>query len=66
MLLSAPGFVPLIAEQAPKPPKDTYTKTPVPEAQENMPDALTKPAEKFEGPEKPDVDAITVPKKPAA
>ncbi|MBX3286155.1 MAG: right-handed parallel beta-helix repeat-containing protein [Actinobacteria bacterium] len=59
-------LVPLIAEQAPKPPKDTYTKTPVPEDQESMPDALTKPAAKFEGPEKPDVDGIEVPKKPAA
>ena len=59
-------LVPLIAEQAPKPPEDTYTKTPVPEDQENMPDALTAPAKKFEGPAKPDVDAIKVPEKPAA
>jgi hypothetical protein len=59
-------LVPLIAEQAPKPPKDTYTKTPVPDDQENMPNALTAPAEKFEGPAKPDVAAIEVPKKPAA
>ncbi|MEZ5178717.1 MAG: right-handed parallel beta-helix repeat-containing protein [Acidimicrobiales bacterium] len=50
----------------PQAPKDTYTKTPVPEDQESMPDALTKPAAKFEGPEKPDVDGIEVPKKPAA
>ncbi len=57
-------LVPLIAEQAPKPPKDTYTKTPVPEAQENMPNARTAPAKKFTGPDKPDVDAIEVPKKP--
>lgn len=31
-----------------------------------MPDALTAPAEKFEGPKKPDVASIEVPKKPAA
>ena len=54
----------LINEQPPKPEKDSYQTTPEPEAQENMPDALTKPWEKFEAPEKPDVDAIEVPAKP--
>jgi hypothetical protein len=56
----------LINEQAPAPPKDTYKSTPEPEAQENMPDAATAPALRFEGPTKPDVAAITVPKKPTS
>lgn len=55
----------LINEQAPAPPKDTYKSTPEPEAQENMPDAATAPAPIFQGPEKPDVDAIKVPAKPS-
>ncbi len=55
----------LIAEQADAPPKDTYQSTPEPEDQETMPDATTAPATRFTGPEKPDVDAITVPEKPA-
>jgi len=55
----------LINEQAASPPKDTYKTTPEPGDQESMPDALTKPYERFEAPTKPDVDAITVPKKPA-
>ena len=55
----------LINEQAPAPPKDTYQSTPEPEAQENMPDAATAPAPIFEGPEKPDVDAIKLPTKPS-
>jgi hypothetical protein len=54
----------LINEQAPAPPKDTYQSTPEPEAQESMPDAATAPAPVFQGPEKPDVDAIKVPTKP--
>jgi hypothetical protein len=29
-----------------------------------MPDARTKPAERFDGPEKPDIDAIEVPARP--
>jgi hypothetical protein len=30
-----------------------------------MPNARTKPAERYEGPAKPDLDAIEVPAKPA-
>ena len=54
----------LINEQPESPPEDTYKNTPVPEEQENMPDARTAPVVKFEGPELPDIDAITVPAKP--
>ena len=57
-------LVPLIADQAPAPPDDTYQKTPEPGEQESMPDADTKAAERFESPEKPDVDAIEVPARP--
>ncbi len=58
-------LIPLIADQAPAPPDDTYQKTPEPGEQESMPGADTEPAERFEGPEKPDVDAIEVPSRPA-
>lgn len=58
------NLLPLIEDQAPAPPKDTYQKTPEPEAQESMPDALTKVPERFTAPAKPDVDAIEVPEKP--
>ncbi len=56
----------LIADQAEAPPKDTYTKTPVPGDQPSMPNATTAPATRFDAPAKPDVDAITVPAKPTA
>lgn len=56
----------LINETPPAPPKDTYQKTPVPAEQPNMPDAATAPAPIFKGPEKPNVDAIEVPEKPAS
>ncbi|CAN5712605.1 hypothetical protein BH24ACT4_BH24ACT4_14050 [soil metagenome] len=62
---NALDLIPLIADQAPAPPEDTYQGTPIPEDQENMPDAGTAPAERFEGPETVDVDAIEVPEKPA-
>lgn len=55
----------LITEMAEAPPKDTYTKTPVPGDQPTMPDATTAPPTRFEAPIKPDIDAITVPAKPA-
>ena len=55
----------LINEQAAAPPKDTYKSTPEPEDQENMPDAANAPAPRFEGPAKPDVDAIKLPTKPS-
>ena len=57
-------LVPLIADQAPAPPEDAWQTTPEPEDQESMPDARTAPAERFEGPEPVDVDAIEVPEKP--
>lgn len=55
----------LIAQQPAAPPKDAYKKTPEPDDQENMPGATTRAPKKFTGPTKPDVDAITVPMKPA-
>jgi hypothetical protein len=55
----------LINEMPPAPAEDAYKSTPEPGEQENMPDALTKAPTKFERPEKPDVDAIEVPEKPA-
>lgn len=54
----------LIAELPDAPPPDAYTETPEPEAQPTMPDARTAPAERFDGPETPDVDAIQVPARP--
>ena len=56
---------PLIADQPAKPAKNSYRTTPIPPAQDQMPGALTKAAEKFTAPEKPDLDAIKVPKKPS-
>src|SRR5690606_1991456 len=55
----------LIAEMPEKPAKDSYKTTPVPEDQETMPGDLEAPHVRFEAPEKPDVDAITVPAKPS-
>jgi hypothetical protein len=55
----------LFTQPAAAPPKDAYTTAPEPPAQENMPNARTKPAERYEGPAKPDLDAIEVPAKPA-
>jgi len=57
-------LVPLIADQAPAPPDDTYKHTPEPGDQESMPGADTAPATRYDGPGKPDVDAIEVPDKP--
>jgi hypothetical protein len=54
----------LIAQQPPKPEADAYKSTPEPGDQPSMPDALTKEPTRFERPERPDVDAITVPEKP--
>jgi hypothetical protein len=57
------NLAPLLAEQPPKPPKDAYRKTPVPPAQDVMPNATSAAAKKFTGPAKPDVAAIKVPAK---
>ncbi len=57
-------LIPLIADQAPAPPDDAWRTTPEPGEQDSMPDATTAPAERFEGPEAVDVDAIEVPEKP--
>lgn len=54
----------LINEQPPKPEGDVYQSTPEPGPQETMPGALTKPYERFEAPEKPDVASIAVPARP--
>ena len=56
----------LFTQPAEAPPEGTYKTTPEAPAQESMPDARTKPAERFAGPTKPDIDAIVVPEKPAA
>ncbi len=55
----------LIADQAPKPPDDTYRTTPEPGDQETMPNAKTAPHPKFTAPKKPNLDSITIPAKPA-
>lgn len=55
----------LIADKAPAPPKDTYRTTPEPGNQENMPNAKTAAHPKFTAPEKPNLDSITIPAKPA-
>jgi len=57
----------VLVTKQPEAPDNTkvYKTTPVPGPQESMPDAATAPAPIFKGPEKPDVDAITVPEKPA-
>jgi hypothetical protein len=48
-----------------EPTADAYKTTPEPAAQETMPDARTKPAERFTGPVLPNIDAIVVPTRPA-
>ncbi|MGB3410249.1 MAG: right-handed parallel beta-helix repeat-containing protein [Microthrixaceae bacterium] len=56
----------LMGNPAPKPPDDTYHKTPIPAEQDNMPKAATAaPAGGFKGPQKVDVSKIAVPEKPA-
>jgi hypothetical protein len=56
----------LFSQPAEAPPDDTFRTTPEPPPQESMPDAATKPAERFEGPVRPDIDAIVVPERPAS
>jgi hypothetical protein len=53
----------LMGDSPPAPPKDSYKTTPEPGPQENMPDATTAPAPRFEGPMKVDVTKIETPKK---
>jgi hypothetical protein len=55
----------LIGDQPAAPAEDAFKTTPEPGDQETMPDALTKAPTRFERPEKPDVDAIEVPERPA-
>ncbi|MBX3312724.1 MAG: right-handed parallel beta-helix repeat-containing protein [Actinobacteria bacterium] len=54
----------LMNEKPEAPSADSWKTQPEPEDQPNMPDARTAPAVKFEGPTKPDLDAIEVPEKP--
>ncbi len=55
----------LLGNPAPKPPDDAYHKTPIPPAQENMPDAAKAPAAGgFKGPKKVDVSKVALPEKP--
>ena len=63
--LGALDLVTLVASQPPAPEKDAWRITPVPPAQETMPDPEGTPAERFDGPEIPDIDAIEVPVRPA-
>lgn len=58
-------LITLMGEPAEAPPKDSYQSTPEPPAQENMPDATTAAPKPFTGPEKPDIESIEVPSKPA-
>lgn len=57
-------LTPLIADQPPKPAKNSYRNTPIPPAQDNMPGSVTAAPVKFTGPEKVDITTIKVPKKP--
>jgi hypothetical protein len=63
--VGALDLVRLVTTQPPAPPEDAWKLTPVPPAQETMPDPEGTPAERFDGPEAPDVDAIEVPVRPA-
>ena len=58
------NLIPLIADKPPVPSKTAYKTTPIPADQPDMPGALTEVATTFNGPVKPDIAAITVPKKP--
>jgi hypothetical protein len=55
----------LFTQPAKAPPKDAFKTAPEPPPQPGMPDALTKPAVRYTGPVKPNLDAITVPPAPA-
>ena len=55
----------LITEMPPKPAADSWQKTPVPGPQPTMPHPDTATYPVFQAPEKPDVDSIKVPAKPA-
>ena len=63
--VGALDLVTLVASQPPAPPKDAWKITPAPPAQETMPDPEGTPAERFDGPEVPDVDAVEVPVRPS-
>jgi hypothetical protein len=58
-------LVGVFGNPAPEPEDGAYKNTPEPPEQENMPDARTKPHERFEGPMEVDIEAITVPGKPS-
>jgi hypothetical protein len=53
----------LMGDMPPAPSKEAYQNTPVPEPQENMPDATKAPAPRFKGPMKVDLAKIEIPKK---
>jgi hypothetical protein len=57
-------LVSLIADQPPKPPENSYRRTPIPAPGENMPGALTEKPTRFTRPTLPDIDAIQVPEQP--
>ena len=63
----AAGAIDLVALMtAEQPPSGDYKTTPVPEAQENMPDADSAPARPAtDGPPEVDLDAIEVPERPS-
>jgi hypothetical protein len=59
------GALDLVAMMtAEQPPSGDYETTPVPDEQEDMPDADSAPAAPFEGPPEIDLDAIEVPDRP--
>ncbi len=57
-------LVGVFLDEPPKPPKSQWKRTPVPPAQAPMPGRVTRPPERFRGPQLPDVAAIAVPDRP--
>lgn len=55
----------LFTQPPPAPADDTWKQTPVPPDQPSMPNARTAKAPRFGGPTRPNLDAITVPDRPA-
>ncbi len=62
--IDALDFGLFITERPPEPDRDIYQRMPAPGPQENMPDPATAPHPRFEAPDRPDIEAITVPARP--
>ncbi len=58
-------LVGVFLDEPPAPPKSQWKHTPVPPAQDAMPGRVTRPPERFRGPDLPDLATITVPDRPA-